>query len=195
VAKANFSKAAAARLALEVRSEIGLDAHEPLDPLVLAEQYGIPIYCLGDLHLHGLSVEAIAHFSGSASARFSAALIPIGTRSCCIIENDGHAPTRRRTNLAHEMAHVIREHEFPSGAVLGPDGCRSVAAGVEEEADWLGGELLITSESALRLARQDATDEAVAERYGVSSRYAAMRMNASGVRKRVQRERQRRGQK
>ena len=194
MAKANFSKAAATRLALEVRSEIGLDAHEPLEPADLAEEYGIPIYCLGDLHLHGLSAEAIAHFSGTAGARFSAALIPIGS-GCCIIENDGHAPTRRRTNLAHEMAHVIREHDFPLGAVLGPDGCRSVPAGVEEEADWLGGELLITSESALRLARQDATDEAVAERYGVSSRYAAMRMNASGVRKRVQRERQRRGQK
>jgi hypothetical protein len=180
-------------MAIEVRNEIGLNKFEPLDPVALAEEYGIPIYCLGDLGCHGLSAETMAHFGGDAGARFSAALVPI-RHGRCIVENDGHAPTRRRANLAHEMAHVLLEHEF-SVAVLGPDGCRAVHPDIEEEADWFGGELLITTDAALRCARQKATDGAVASFYGVSTPYAAMRMNRSGARIRVQREAQRRSGK
>jgi hypothetical protein len=180
-------KTLAKGLAIEVRGELGLNAYETLDPVELAETYGIPIYCLGDLERDGMAPESITYFDGDAGSRFSAALIPVGPGRC-IVENDGHAPTRRRANLAHEMAHVILEHDF-TVAILGPDGCRSVDPEIEEE---LGGELLITSDAALRLARRGAADDAVARYYGVSTQYAAMRMNRSGARTRAGREASRR---
>jgi hypothetical protein len=186
-----FTKAAAGRLALEVRAEIGLKGHEQLDPVLLAVEYGVPIYPITELGDTKLCAAAISHFGGIGMAQFSAALLPMYP-GCCIIENDFHAETRRRASLAHEMAHVLREHQFSAGALLGPDGCRNVDKGVEDQADWLAGELLIPSEAAARLAVRGATNEQVADIYGVSVSYARMRMNLSGAHVRAKRAQARR---
>lgn len=50
-------KTEAKRLALELRSEIGLDAHAPFDPYAFAAEYGIPVVQLSDLE-----DEVRAHF-------------------------------------------------------------------------------------------------------------------------------------
>lgn len=189
--QSKFTKAAASRLALEIRAEIGLKGHGPLDPALLAKEYGVPIYPISEFSDTRVCAAAIDHFGGSAMARFSAALLPMNP-GCCIIENDFHAETRRRASLAHEMAHVLREHQFTAGALLGPDGCRSMDKSVETEADWLACELLIPSEAAARLAIRGATDEEVAGIYGVSVSYARWRMNLSGARVRAKRAQARR---
>lgn len=173
-------KEAAKQLALDVRHEVGLDAFAPLNPLVLAGAYGIPVYPLSELCGFGCSDAALAYFTDDERATFSAALIPFGTARI-IIDNDSHAPTRRRSSLAHEMSHVVLEHQF-TAAILGPDGCRAVHRDVEDEAEWLAGELLITFTAAKALARRGVSDAEVAQRYGVSTRRAGMRMNASGAR-------------
>jgi hypothetical protein len=41
-------KTEAKRLALELRAEIGLDAHAPFDPYGFASEYGIPVVQLSD---------------------------------------------------------------------------------------------------------------------------------------------------
>jgi hypothetical protein len=173
--------AEAQRLALEVRAELGLDHREQLDPYGLADLYGIHVYCLQDLIEHGGSHAAVDHFAGVRQATFSAALVPIGPVRL-IIENEAHTPTRRRASIAHEMAHILLEHQFAS-ALLNFDGCRAFDKAIEAEADRLGGELLIPFRAALAAARAGLTDERVAEYYGVSREFAGMRMNASGARK------------
>jgi Zn-dependent peptidase ImmA (M78 family) len=180
-------KEEAKRLALEVRQEIGLDAYGPLDPLLLANEYGVDVYQLSELGNYGCSDAALSYFADDETAAFSAALIPIGT-GLVILDNDNHASTRRRSSVAHEMAHVLLEHQF-TVAILGPDGCRSVGPEIETEAEWFGGELLITYAAAMMLARRNASDAEVARRYGVSQKRAAMRMNASGARTVVTRQR------
>ena len=174
-------KEEAKRLALDIRAEIGLDAFGPLDPTVLAEAYGIRVYQVSGLAKHGCARETLDHFAADTRGTFSAALLPIGTCRI-IIENDNHAVTRRRANIAHEMSHHLLEHEF-SAAILGPDGCRDVDPDLEDEATCLAGELLIPFKATRNLAQRNATDGEVASRYGVSSRFAAMRMNLSGARK------------
>jgi Zn-dependent peptidase ImmA (M78 family) len=180
-------KTRAKRLALEVRTELELSPLEPLDPWALADLYGIPVYGLNDLIPWGYSQEALLHFTDVRQDAFSAALIPCDTARI-IIENTSHAPVRRKANVTHEMAHVILEHEFGE-AVLFADGCRVLDSEIEEEATWLAGEFLIPSKGALWAARQQLSDEVVAQRFGVSPSMAAMRMNASGARKRAKRER------
>jgi len=146
-------KEEAKRLVLESRHEIGLDAYAPLDPLILAEEYGIDVYPFSELGQHGCSDEALSYFADDDAATFSAALIPIGS-GMVILDNDNHAATRRRSSIAHEMAHVLLEHRFTT-AILGQDGCRAVEKAIEEEAEWFSGELLITlhSRDALRQAQ------------------------------------------
>ena len=174
------AKAGLSRLALEVRGELGHDANSVLDPVDLAAEYGVPIYRIGDAKAFGCPAGVIEYFAGSGLGNFSAALVPTG-RGRFIIENDFHALTRRRSSLAHEMSHVLLEHEF-AGAILGPDGCRAMEKEDEEQADWLAGELLIPTDTARRLGVKGMSDQAVANHYGISPKRAAMRLNLSGGR-------------
>ncbi len=80
------------------------------------------------------------------------------------------------------MAHLVLEHKFGQ-ILLAADGCRAISRDKEEEADWLGGELLIPYTAAERAARLDWDDEQVADAYNVSIPLARMRMNYSGARK------------
>jgi hypothetical protein len=177
---------ATARLALEVRAELGLNAYARLDPRGLAELYGVPVYPLEELPGWGCRLEAARHFADHRRPSFSAALVPVGD-GMVIVENSTHSETRRRANICHEMAHVLLEHPFtrrtdsPAGWARDP--------GLEREADRLGGELLVPTQAALTAARDGASDEQVARRYRVSVSFARMRMNASGARIRAARER------
>lgn len=175
------------RLALEIRAEVDLGPLDALDPRLLAAEYGIPV-----IPLSGITKcppEALAHLTGAGAASFSAALVRCGT-SRFIVENDAHATTRRRASLAHEMAHVFWEHKFTT-VLINAEGCRAADPNAEQEADRLGGELLIPLPAALAAARRGLSDEEVADAYGVSVAYARMRMNLSGARKIVQRQRAR----
>lgn len=185
-------KAAAGRLAIEVRAEIGANAHERIDLMAIAELYGLPVYLLSDLAEFGCSTEVLAQLAGAAGAQFSAALIPDGRRRCVVV-NDYHAPTRQRASLAHEVAHMLLEHEFPA-SIMGSEKCRLVDPVVEDQATWFAGELLIPTVAARRLAAYRVTNEDVAKLHGLSSSLAAMRMNTSGARKIVQRADQKKSQ-
>lgn len=172
-----INKAACKRLAGEVRTELGLDAMEALDPWRLADLYGVSVITLGALPLdHSIR----DHFYHVRPQVFSGALLPHRT-GAVIIENDAHPLARRRSTMGHEMAHVIGEHTFGT-TLVNERGCRSADKHQEDEAAEISGELLIPFEAAKRLARQGATDEEVAMRFGVSPEMARWRMNATGAR-------------
>ncbi len=174
-------KTEAKRLALELRSEIGLDAHAPFEPYAFAAEYGIPVVQLSDLES-----EARAHFLRADGSALSGALIPHGT-GLIILENDAQPLARRRTTMCHELAHVILEHQF--GVSLSDERRCGLGGDQEAEADWLSGEMLIPTDGAFRLARANATDEAAAAEYDVSLAVARWRMNHSGARKVIERSR------
>lgn len=182
-------KAEARRLAAEIRREVALGDDVAFDPWALAELYGIPVYALCELPEFGCSARAIDQLSSGPI--FSAALVPLGSARL-IIENDKHALVRRRASMAHEMSHLVLEHEFLE-AILTDDGCRNWDRASEAEATWLAGEILVPFEAAKRAALAGVTDELVARTYGVSPAYARMRMNVTGVRKIASRSREKRG--
>jgi Zn-dependent peptidase ImmA (M78 family) len=171
-------KKEAKEIALDVRRELGIEAFAPLDPYALATLYGIEVF---DLSAPDLPAAAVQHFTVLRTEAFSAALVPIGTGSI-VIENHVHDPLRRRSTMAHEMAHVLLEHEF--GLLLASDdGCRSSSSAIEEEAAELSGELLIPCDAARIAALKGWLDPQVAEYFNVSEAMARWRMNATGARK------------
>jgi Zn-dependent peptidase ImmA (M78 family) len=174
-------KAEARKLALELRGELGVDAYAEFDPYALANEYGIPVFQLGALSEDPMARQAATYYTQGGSAAFSAALVPLGHKRL-ILDNDGHDLRRRRNSVSHEMSHLVLEHAF-SQVLLTADGCRAFSRDKEEEADWLGGELLIPYAAAERAARLDWQDEQVADTYNVSIPLARMRMNYSGARK------------
>ena len=166
-----------------MRAEIGLGPFDVLDPRVLAVEYGVSILTVGELS--SCPPATRAYLSEVGSGVFSAALVPIGT-SLFILENDAHVEPRRRASLGHEMAHVLWEHRFTE-VLVNADGCRAADPDLEEEAERLGHELLVTTDAAFASARRGLSDEDVAAAYGVSLPYARMRMNRTGARKVAQR--------
>jgi IrrE N-terminal-like domain len=181
-------KTMAKKLGLQVRAELGLDAFAVFDPYALARLYGIRICPIDELQQSGADPESIAHFANAQRHVFDAALIPHGGGSF-VIENTVHARTRRRATISHEMAHVILEHEFDT-TLINSDGCRAASNEIESQATWFGGELLLPYDAAIAAARADLTDNEVAAEFDISKPLAAMRMNASGVRKIIDRQRQ-----
>jgi Zn-dependent peptidase ImmA (M78 family) len=183
-------KSEAERLSLELRGELGLSAVQRLDPRVLADHLAIPVLDLSLLQKAGARPSAIAHLQGAGSKFFSAVTIVEGHRRIIVV-NDSHATVRQASNLTHELSHVVLEHE-PHRAVSA-DGCRFWKTQMEDEADWLGGVLLVPREGALYAARESMPVEVAAEHFGVSDQMMRWRLTHSGALMQVQRERRRRG--
>jgi len=173
-----FRKEARA-LSLEVRAELGTEVFAPLDPYALAELYGIEVF---DLRNPVLPQESVRHLTEVRPHVFSAALVPLQPSGAIIIENHVHHPRRRRSTMAHEMAHVLLEHPF--GLMLTDEnGCRSAVRGIEEEAAELSGELLIPTDAARIAAFKGWSDQTVARYFDVSVAMAQWRMNITAARR------------
>jgi hypothetical protein len=163
----------------EVRDELGVDVFAPLDPYALARLYGIEVV---DLSNPCLPPESVRHFTEERPHVFSGALVPLQPSGALIIENHVHHPCRRRSTIAHEMAHVLLEHPF--GLTITDDtGCRAAEADIEREAAALSGELLIPTDATRLAAFRGWSDQSVAGYFRVSLPMARWRMNVTGARK------------
>ena len=172
-------KKEAKELALEVRAELGTEVFAPLDPYALAQLYGIDVY---DLRNPVLPKESVRYLTEERPNVFSAALVPMTPSGAIIIENHIHPPRRRRSTMAHEMAHVLLEHKF--GFLLTDEsGCRTAVREIEEEAAELSGELLVPAEAARTAAFKGWSDQTVARHFDVSVAMARWRMNVTAARR------------
>jgi Zn-dependent peptidase ImmA (M78 family) len=178
-------KADAERIAESVRAELGLEPSQPLDCLALAHHLGIEVIALRELRRHGAKEQSIRTLI-SDDAGFSATTVCAGTRRL-IVYNPRDAPGRRANSLAHELSHVLLEHE-PKPA-LGAGGCRHWANREEAEADWLGAALLVPREGALDWMTRDGDLDRGAEHFGVSIELFRWRVNHTGVSRQLARTR------
>lgn len=161
-------KAEAERLALDVRDEVGAGPYGRLAPAQVAEEYGIRMLDLSELACTD---------GGALDDDVSAVTVVQGTRRLIVV-NDGMSRVRQRSAVAHELAHILLEHD-PS-AIL--DGRRQWQPAVEAEADWLGGCLLVPKGAAIGCAMAGMSDRAVSARYGTSVALARWRMNVTAAR-------------
>lgn len=177
-------KSEAAALAKEVRGELGLDPLDGLNPLQLARFLDISIVPLSDM---AVSLPGAQHFLAAEQDAFSALTVFDGHRRM-IVHNDSHSGARQNSNLAHELAHALLRHE-PAEALDTNTECRDWNDTKEKEAEWLGGELLVTSDMALAVARGQLTRQQAQQRFGVSDKMLSWRINKTGAIRRVERER------
>lgn len=170
-------KAEAERVALSIRAELDITAHDRLDCFMLAEHLGIPIVSLLDLQSYGASIQSIAHLEAN-DAIFSALTVCAGTRRL-IVYNPWHSSNRQASSLAHELSHVIHDH--PAGPAIGEGGCRYWDERFEAEAEWQAGALLVPRQGALAWISRGGTMEDGATYFGVSRDLFQWRVNGTGV--------------
>ena len=172
-------KAHANRIALEVRRELHLDVHEPLCPWRLAESLAIPVIPLRGLNGRGASLAKHIDYLVTKGAQFFSALAVFRGSRRLIIHNDAHAPTRQRSDLAHELAHALLMH--PPHPPFCSNGERIFDAKLEKEAGWLGPVLLVPNEAARGAAATGLAEDPAAQTYGVSKDLIRFRMRMSGA--------------
>jgi len=167
-------------IARATRADLGLAANAPIDVWELAKELGIPLVKLSEFAKQ--APKAVRHFTNVETGAFSAMTVFCGDRRM-IVYNDRHSLTRQASDIAHEIAHALLFH--PPQVALSEHGCRNWSDVYEDEANWLGGALLISEEAALLIARRRlALDEAAAE-YGVSREMVTYRLNVTAARRRV----------
>ena len=169
-------KAEANRIAVRIRQQMGLDAVAPIDPLAVCERFDIRVIPLSVLDESSLLL-------GQSGSVFSAVTVPCGIHTA-IVHNDSHHPNRQRSNICHELAHCFLGHEY--APPLTETGERSRDGGIEAEANYLAGALLITNEAALHILQSGLIVEAH-ELYGVSKTMLNYRLRVSGAQKIFQR--------
>ncbi len=115
------------------------------------------------------------------SDAFSAATFRVGNGRWVIVYNPLHSPGRTRSNQAHELAHIALGHTLRTIETVGELSFVTCDVEQEEEADWLGGCLLLPRPLLLQAAYQGKSAAQIAQEYETSEPMARFRLNASGV--------------
>ena len=137
-------KAEAERYADDYRSELSIAPHGPLCPRKLADHLCVPIF--GIKANKRLPSEISRYWTNHPKNPFSGLIISDGSYKE-IHHNDGSHPRRQNSNLAHELAHVILDHDMD--VPIKENGERAYDRTAEEEARWLGGALLLPRTSTI----------------------------------------------
>jgi len=170
-------KTQAERLASDIRQRHDCRDDQPAPLDAVASEFGAEIVPADRLinrarleELQRLQADA---FSGATFRR------PGGRR--VIVYNPLHTEGRSRSNQAHELAHIILDHKVRTLERVGPLSFLTCDVEQEEEADWLGGCLLLPRPLLVKAAYRGMGPAEIAETYKTSEPMARFRLNASGV--------------
>lgn len=176
-------KAEANRIALNVRRKVGLTPTEPLNIEAVCSYFDVTVIRMSELPCDS------SIFSGMTQGHFSAVTVPCGLRTA-IVHNDAHHEYRQRSNICHELAHCFLGHR--SVPPLNAAGERMHDGGIEAEANFLGGCLLLPNEAAVHVLMNGLKSRA-SSIYGISGPMLEYRLRVSGAQTIYDRFRRRRG--
>lgn len=172
-------KTYAEKLAVDVRKEMGIPAHERLCAFELSKYLGVPTLSFSQL-MPDAKKNALQEGQLQALRKEVHGLcIPYGENGRAIIYNDSNPPARQQSDVAHEASHILLRHplaDVMSGAVS------QRTRELEEEAAHLGGALLLPRPAALHVLEQQMSMDIAATKYGISKEMVAYRCNVSGAR-------------
>jgi predicted transcriptional regulator len=169
-------KADAERLAARVRGEMGKQAADPLDAMELARHVGAEVRSADEL----TSRERLEELEELQPGAFSACTFTIGERHI-VVYSPLASPGRTQSDIAHETAHLLLEHEIKTVKRIGEASFFTCDPDEEQEANWLAGCLLLPRSLLLHAARRGMDSQAIADNFNVSEQMAAFRLRTTGV--------------
>ena len=170
-------KSEAERIAKRVQTDLGLGAAEPIAPELIAELLGIEVKAGDEI----LSRERFQELENIQANAFSACTLRPSPDRTVIVHNPLSPPTRQRSDVAHELAHTLLDHELSRVQRLGEVTFLSCDPVQEEEAAWLSGCLLLPRALLLTEVRSGIGAGEIARKHGVSERMAQYRLDVTGV--------------
>ena len=170
-------KSEAERIARRVRVDLGLSAADPVAPELIAELLGIEVRAGDEL----LPRERFQELEDIQPDAFSACTLRPSLDRVVVVHNPLSPKTRQKSDVAHELAHMLLDHELSRVQRLGDITFLSCDPVQEEEAAWLSGCLLLPRALLLAEISQGAGAEDIARKHGVSERMAQYRLDVTGV--------------
>lgn len=168
------------RFAIGIRSELKIAPEAPLSARTLAEHLGVRLITPHDIP--GLLPEDLRQLTIADPSGWSAVSFSIDGQTT-VIYNPKNSFGRQSSDIMHEIAHVLCEHE-PSQLILLESGAlamRSFDARQEDEANWLGWTILLPRPALVYCAKQRLTTKEIAQHYAVSERLVMFRRGVTGV--------------
>jgi len=169
-------KAESERIAEKVRSEMGKRPSDHVDAIDLAVHVGATVRAADEL----TSREKLQTLEEIQPGAFSACTFSIGDRHV-IVYNPVSSPGRTQSDIAHEVSHVMLGHDMKSVETIAGFTFFTCDAEEEQEANWLGGCLLLPRRLVYLAARRGMDATSIAEKYNVSEQMAAFRLRTTGV--------------
>jgi len=173
-------KAEAERRSLQFRKDMDLKYTDKLCGFELAEFLGVTVKIPSEIA--GLEPYRLNNLLHNGKSEFSAVVLPSGNESFWIIHNPTHTPERQQSNICHELAHIICEHEFDSGNVQDlPLFLRDYNKLHEDEANYLGGCLQLPRETLSWAINKRMSKDDISSYYGASIEMVRYRINITGL--------------
>ena len=173
-------KAEAERMAQKLRADAGVGRSARLKLKRVAESLDVRIVSADEL----VPIEALHEIERIQAYSFSACTFEINERHV-IVFNPIRSRPRRRSDIAHELAHIILRHDLTEIQYLNDVPFRTCRPDQEQEATTLGGTLLLPRPALLEEARNGITINQIARKFDVTKQMAQFRWNATGVERQV----------
>ena len=170
-------KSEAERIAKQVQADLGLSISESVEPKLIAELLGIEVRAGDEL----IPRERFEELGDIQPDTFSACTLRPSPDRTVVVHNPLSPKTRRKSDIAHELAHTLLDHELSRVQRLGDVTFLSCDPVQEEEAAWLSGCLLLPRALLLAEIQRGAGARDIARKHGVSERMAQYRLDVTGV--------------
>ncbi len=179
-------KAQAEKLAEKAWLDLGIISGTRFDINRFAETLGARIVMADELVPHA-RLEEIDHIQPFS---FSACTFLL-TSGPVIVLNPVVGAGRRRSDAAHELAHLMLRHQMRVPERVGDYLFFTGSTDQEDEATWLGGCLLLPRAVLVQAAARGMTADLIADQYGTTPKMATFRMNTTGAARQLERFRSR----
>lgn len=173
-------KALAERKAAAARERLGLSLEAPLNAAALADVHGIAVRSADSL----VDIERLKQLEAVQPGSFSACTFDL-PRGKVIVVNPLSTPQRTQSDIAHEVSHVLLEHQVRTVERVGDFSFFSCDPEEEQEANWLAGCLLLPRPLLVKNLRLGRTIEDIARNFNVSVEMATFRVRATGALRQV----------
>ncbi len=163
------------------RKELGLQSYDPLPAIRLSEYLKIKVLTPAQI----LDKESDSYKILMKSKEWSALTLTCQSGNRIIIHNNKNSRFRQESDLMHEIAHIVCDHEtHDSSRIDGVDVLlRTYNEQQEKEAEWLGGCLQLPREALLWQIKRNRSVKEIAEYFSASEKMVRFRINSTGVKR------------
>jgi len=172
-------KAQAERNAAAARAALGFAEFAPLDPWAYATYLNVIVLDFATL---GLDAQVERQLLEIDASGWSAMTLQEND-TFAVVVNPAHALVRQRSDLMHELSHILLRH-VPARVEVAPSKLlllSDYSDEQEQEADWQGAALLLPRDGLVRLRGRNQSTAEVAEHFGVSISLCEWRLRMTGV--------------